>query len=147
PPLGRTSLLTGLLLVALCELPLSAPAGEKLTLQTDPAVTVRYNVMVPMRDGVRLSTDIYRPTKEGKYPVILLRDPYLNGMEAWGATLARLGYECVKNGYVFLHQDVRGRNDSEGKFYPYFSEPQDGYDVQQWAGSQPWSNGKVGLWG
>lgn len=118
--------------------------------QTAPAVStadlpiIRYNVMVPMRDGVRLSTDIHRPAKPGRYPVILVRDLYQNGAEpAW----LEAGRKWAERGYVFVHQDVHGRLDSEGMFYPYLSEATDGYDAQQWAGSQPWSNGKVGMLG
>lgn len=114
------------------------------TAHKEPDVSVQYNVMVPMRDGVRLATDIYRPAKPGKYPVILVRDPYTNGSDP---DRVNEGHKWAKNGYVFLHQNVRGRYDSEGQFYPYMAELADGYDAQQWAGSQPWSNGKVGTLG
>lgn len=106
------------------------------------AVIVEMNVMVPMRDGVRLSTDIYRPSKPGRYPVVLFRDAYGNGSGALNS--AR---KWVDNGYVYVSQDVRGRHDSEGYYYPYMHEINDGYDTQQWAGSQSWSSGKVGMVG
>jgi putative CocE/NonD family hydrolase len=99
-----------------------------------------------MRDGVRLSTDIFRPTKPGQYPVILFRNPYGNGTNGAYASL-EVGYKWAKLGYVYVHQDVRGRYDSEGKFYTYTAELADGYDAQQWAGSQDWSSGKVGTLG
>ena len=128
----------------------SAPAfGEAAT--NDPIhfgntkVIATYNVMVPMRDGVRLSTDIYRPAQPGKYPVLLIRDPYDNGSA--DKAIAE-GYQWAERGYVFIHQNVRGRYDSEGgRFYPYKAEATDGYDTQVWAGQQPWSNGKVGMYG
>ncbi len=107
-----------------------------------PDVIAQYNVMVPMRDGVRLSTDVYRPAKPGRYPVILTRGAYGNGSGGLaGATV------WVKRGYAVVNQDVRGRYDSEGHYYPYVAELNDGYDTQQWAGSQPWSSGKVGMVG
>lgn len=122
----------------------SVVVAEQAGSPHDSAVVVEYNVMMPARDGVRLATDIHRPAAGGKYPVILVRDIYDNGSEdKWVAE----GKQWAKRGYVFLHQDVRGRGDSEGQFYPYVQEINDGYDAQQWAGSQPWSNGKVGMMG
>ncbi len=104
-----------------------------------------YNVMVPMRDGVRLSTDIYKPAKPGKYPTILVRDTYDNG--SWDKHIAE-GYTWAERGYVFIHQNVRGRYDSEGgAHYPYKFEAKDGYDTQMWIAEQSWSNGKVGMMG
>lgn len=108
------------------------------------SVIAEYNVMVPMRDGVELATDVFRPAKPGRYPVILTRDPYDNGSDD---TSIAEGYLWAERGYVFIHQDVRGRYDSNGTFYPYAAELQDGYDAQQWAGQQPWSNGNVGMLG
>ena len=102
---------------------------------------VRYNVMVPMRDGVRLATDIYFPEGPGPFPVILERDPYSNGTE--GNYYLEKGQFWASHGYCFLHQDVRGRHDSEGAWYAFMNEAADGYDAIHWAGQQPWSNGKV----
>jgi len=122
----------------------NAVMAERAGSPYDKAVVVEYNIMMPARDGVKLATDVYRPAAPGKYPVLLVRDIYDNGSEdKWVAE----GNRWAKRGYVFLHQDARGRNDSEGVFYPYFQEINDGYDAQQWAGSQPWSNGKVGMLG
>ena len=99
--------------------------------------------MVPMRDGVKLATDIYLPEGDGAWPTILIRTPY--GMSGGGglAVLANL------RGYAFVSQDFRGRFDSEGVDYPVFlhggwGERQDGYDTVEWIAAQDWCNGKVG---
>lgn len=110
--------------------------------QEKSTVVDYYNVMIPMRDGVKLATDIYRPDKTGTYPVLLMRGPY-----GQSAQLVETGQRWAKRGYVFIYQDVRGRYDSEGTFYPYMFEANDGYDTQQWAGQQPWSTGDVGTLG
>ncbi len=133
-PMGSLGLLLTVLMAPVCGLA-SAPESPRTMLSET-------NVMVRMRDGVGLSTDIYRPAKEGRYPVILFRDAYGNG--SGGAGSAK---QWVELGYVFVVQDVRGRYDSEGSYYPYAAEANDGYDAQQWAGSQPWSSGKVGMLG
>ena len=113
-------------------------------------VEVRYNVMVPMRDGVRLSADIYFPRGgdgprdgDGPYPVVLTRTPYDNMTDL----LVDNGYFYAQHGYVYVCQDVRGRNDSEGEFYPWVNEFNDGHDTIEWIGSQPWCDGNVGMTG
>ena len=88
------------------------------------SVSVQKDVMVPMRDGVRLSADIYRPSKEGKYPVILLRTMY--GKRNPGHKYSFTGSLFASQGYVFIVQDVRGKFDSEGEFYPYIYEAEIG---------------------
>jgi hypothetical protein len=98
-------------------------------------------VLVPMRDGVKLSTDIYRPEAEGRYPAVILRTPYNKGGSR------NQGEFFSRHGYVFVAQDVRGRFASEGGFYPFVNEGLDGYDTIEWAAAQPWSNGKVGTFG
>jgi putative CocE/NonD family hydrolase len=104
-------------------------------------VSVDKNVMVRMRDGVRLATDIYRPAAEGKHPVILTRTPYgKNMMELKARFYAR-------RGYVYAVQDCRGRFESEGKWDPFFNEPADGYDTIEWLAVQPWSSGRIGMIG
>jgi putative CocE/NonD family hydrolase len=95
-----------------------------------------------MRDGVRLSTDIYRPDAPGKFPVLLLRTPYGNGGKD-----DKDGHFYAERGYVVVIQDTRGRYDSEGMFDPMQTEALDGYDTQQWIGKQPWCNGKLGTFG
>ena len=104
-------------------------------------------VMVPMRDGVRLATDVYVPRQGvGPWPVILQRTPY---------DKRACNYEDAKyyaaRGYAVVVQDERGRYRSEGEYYWWrdygWGERQDGYDAIEWAGTQPWSNGKVGTMG
>ncbi|HVP58367.1 MAG TPA: CocE/NonD family hydrolase [bacterium] len=104
-------------------------------------VTVDQGTWIPMRDGVKLSADIYRPDAPGKFPVVLVRTPYKKEMsELQGRYFAR-------RGYVYAAEDCRGRFASEGKWNPFFDEPADGYDSVEWLASQPWSTGKVGMIG
>lgn len=98
---------------------------------------------VRMRDGVHLAADVYRPKKEGRYPVILRRTPYLRTDPR---PLETIRY-FVERGYAYVFMDVRGRGDSEGVFVPYRNDGRDGYDTIEWCASQPWSNGRVGTVG
>ncbi|MBM3212958.1 CocE/NonD family hydrolase, partial [Candidatus Poribacteria bacterium] len=101
------------------------------------------NSMVPMRDGIKLSTDIYLPKGKGPWPVILVRTPYSkNGLEGFAI-------QANQRGYALVVQDFRGRFESEGEDYPVFlhggwGKYQDGYDTVEWIASQNWCNGKVG---
>ena len=98
-------------------------------------VKMRFDVKVPMRDGVNLSTDIYFPDVAGSVPTILIRTPYNNNNDG-------VVEDCMffaSRGYAVATQDVRGRWDSEGEWYPFMHEAQDGFDTQEWIGSQPWS--------
>ncbi|MBM3735904.1 MAG: CocE/NonD family hydrolase [Acidobacteria bacterium] len=101
-------------------------------------------VAVPMRDGVKLYADIYRPAAPGKYPVIVSRTPYSTERypNAYDAAVF-----FSRRGYVYVYQDVRGRHESEGKWEPFRNDIEDGYDTIEWAARQPWSNGKVGMQG
>ena len=103
-------------------------------------------VLVPMRDGVGLSTNIYRPKgADGDVPTILWKTPY-NEHNLRGGTL-RYAIEAVRHGYAFIVQNERGRYFSQGK-YQILGYPQtDGYDTLSWIAEQPWSNGKVGTLG
>ena len=104
----------------------------------------RHNVKVPMRDGVNLSADIYSPAGQpGPFPVILGRTPYDNT----NAESMESAFFYPQHGYVFVAQDVRGRNDSDGEFKPFFDEIDDGYDTVEWIGAQPWCDGNVGMVG
>ncbi len=103
------------------------------------------NVMVPMRDGVRLATDVVRPDAPGRFPVLINRGPY--GKDGYLDNPDHSIWFFPRNGYVLLSQDVRGRFASEGDYNPLFQEAQDGYDTVEWAARQPWSNGRVATTG
>ncbi len=114
-------------------------APQAATSQSAPVV--EKNVPVPMRDGVQLGADIYRPSAAGRFPVLLCRTPYnKNGQEA----LAKF---FVEHGYAVVVVDSRGLHASKGQWNPYTDEARDGYDTQQWVGQQPWSTGQVGMFG
>ena len=102
-----------------------------------------WDVKVPMRDGVRLAANIYFPEGNEPFPVVLNRTPY--GKDT--ALRTKRAQPFVKAGYVVVHMDVRGRGNSDGVYNPYFQEIEDGHDSLEWAGTQPWSNGKVGTYG
>jgi putative CocE/NonD family hydrolase len=104
-------------------------------------VVVQRGVEATMRDGVSLRADIYRPKQEGRYPVLLQRTPYNK------ANGADFGMRAAEAGYVAIIQDVRGRFTSEGEWYPFKWESQDGFDTVEWAAALPYANGKVGMWG
>lgn len=103
-----------------------------------------YHAKVKMRDGVELATDIYLPDAEGTFPTLLVRDMYSNGTNAGRQAYARF---ATANGYAFVFQSVRGRYDSDGNWYPYFPDINDGDDTLSWIADQPWSDGKVGMFG
>ncbi len=107
-------------------------------------VVVEKDVMVPMRDGVELATDIYRsPAQESTegLPVILTRTPYnKTGAKVMGEYFAR-------HGYVFVAQDTRGRYNSQGVWHMMTDDGPDGVDCAAWIGKQPWSNGRIGMIG
>lgn len=109
-------------------------------------VVVERNVAVPMRDGVVLAADLYRPARDGtpapgRFPAVMERTPYdKEGRVNDGRYYAR-------RGYVAVMQDVRGRFQSEGEWYPFAREAPDGYDSVEWAAAQPWSDGNVGTMG
>lgn len=118
-----------------------------LTLWDDPLLPAPQPVRhhgteyVPMRDGVRLATEVRLPRKEGRYPVVLMRTPY-NRMVCEKTMLY-----MAERGYALVSQDVRGREDSEGDFVPFVFEMEDGRDTLDWLQQQPWCDGKVGMTG
>ncbi|HEV3059551.1 MAG TPA: CocE/NonD family hydrolase [Vicinamibacterales bacterium] len=114
--------------------------------QGGAGVAVMRDVMVAMRDGVRLATDIYLPTRDGTViadhlPAILERTPYnKNGSE-------REGRYFAERGYAFVSEDIRGRYRSEGVWRMTTDDGRDGADLCEWIGRQPWSNGSIGTMG
>jgi len=105
------------------------------------------NVMVPMRDGVKLVADIYRPAQngkpaEGRFPVLLVRTPYTRAFQ----DRANAAF-FVPRGYVFIVQSIRGRYGSEGHWRFFRDDPADGFDTAAWIAAQPWSDGSIGMLG
>jgi putative CocE/NonD family hydrolase len=119
-----------------------------------PDATVDRNVMVAMRDGVRLACDVYRPKAPGRYPVLYAVSPYIKD----SVDLPTMGVyryretgniaKWVDKGYVYVHADARGAGQSEGVYQRLSPEERrDLYDMIEWCGEQTWSNGKVGMIG
>jgi putative CocE/NonD family hydrolase len=111
---------------------------------------IEQKVMIPMRDGIRLSTDIYRPKTDRPVPVIFSRTPYNFNMWQDGKLQTRIyrtAYEVVKRGYAYVIQNERGRYFSEGKWDILGTPTTDGYDAFSWIAEQPWCNGKIGTYG
>ncbi|MFC1607253.1 CocE/NonD family hydrolase [Candidatus Latescibacterota bacterium] len=131
-------LLTMFLLIVL---PAVDSISEELS-QPTYEVIEELDVKVEMRDGIRLSTNIYRPDAKGAFPVLLMRTPYGNG----GAGSKGFHY-WAERGYVTIAQDCRGRFESGGFFYPLIHEANDGIDTIRWIIRQPWSNSKIGTFG
>jgi len=121
------------------------------------ATVIKRDIMVRMRDGVRLATDVYLPADDGtKYPIILERTPYNkeapSRSERTPTNPTPLGRAAVaeffvKRGYAFVYQDCRGRYKSEGEFVKYLNDGNDGFDCCKWIIEQPWSNGRIGTMG
>ncbi|MGD1100585.1 MAG: CocE/NonD family hydrolase [Terriglobia bacterium] len=117
--------------VAILGLSLNALVAAEENLRMVP------NVPVPMRDGTILAADVYLPAQTGRYPVLLDRSPYGKaGGKGEGVYFA-------PHGYAVMIQDTRGRYDSDGDWYAFTHEADDGQDTIAWAAHQPWSNGKV----
>jgi putative CocE/NonD family hydrolase len=142
--LGRVLLFSGLLLpVAGSARPAIAQQGEI----SPPRYEVRLekSVLVHMRDGVRLSTDLYFPVGAVEpLPVIAIRSPYDKSGFQEPPSLA---HEFAKRGFVVAVQDMRGRYESEGHYIVGRANRDDGYDFLSWLAGQPWSNGKIGTYG
>lgn len=110
------------------------------------SAAIERKVLVPMRDGIGLSTDIYLPKDvEGPFPTIFWRTPY-NYNELSGAR-ARTAKRAVESGYAFVIQNERGKFFSEGEWEILGRPRTDGYDALGWIAAQEWSNGKVGTIG
>lgn len=109
-------------------------------------IRLERSVAVPMRDGVRLSTDLYWPVGAGeKLPVVLARTPY--NKNAYHGRTGSFPYIFAGQGFLVAVQDVRGRFESEGEFVVQGGDQEDGYDAVEWIAAQPWSNRRVGTFG
>jgi putative CocE/NonD family hydrolase len=126
-------------------------AADAATSPTLPSGAFAYhadpNVFVPMRDGVRLATDLYLPDGPAgaRYPVVLIRTPYGNvpGHNFNDAAIQVF----ASHGFVVAVQDKRGKYRSEGVYMPSGGDANDGYDTVDWLSKQPWSNGRIGTYG
>ncbi len=127
------------LLILLC---LPSAAEQPHEQEPNRAVDFTWGVKIPMRDGMKLNATVYRPKDQKEpLPVIFELTPYISDSYHGRA------FYFAQHGYVFAIVDVRGRGNSEGRFDPFLQEPQDGHDVVEWLARQPWSNGKVTMWG
>ena len=118
--------------------------------ELDEIAIVDQKFMMPMRDGIRLATDIYRPKTDKKVPIIFSRTPY--NFNSWGdgkqrTRTAQRALEAVKRGYAYVVQNERGRYYSEGEWDILGVPLTDGYDAFTWMKDQSWSNGKIGTLG
>lgn len=141
------SLITGFLIILSASMIL---AQEDVLQQLEEIAIIEQKIMMPMRDGVRLATDIYRPKTDKPVPIIFSRTPY--NFNTWRdgemstRTLQR-AYEAVKRGYAYVVQNERGRFFSEGEWDILGTPLTDGYDAFSWMKNQSWSNGKIGTYG
>ena len=139
-----------ILATALLSVYSSPMAQTNILNKLEEIAVIEQKVMVPMRDGIRLATDIYRPKTDKPVPVIFSRTPY--NFNSWGdgepktRTMQR-AYEAVKRGYAYVVQNERGRYFSEGKWDILGTPTTDGYDMFTWLKDRPWSNGKIGTYG
>src|SRR5216683_6731493 len=111
---------------------------------SEASVLVELDLPVPMRDGVRLRANVYRPP-EGRWPVLLTRLPYGKDLPLGTAVLDPV--QAARRGYVVIVQDTRGRLASEGEWNPFVDEAADGVDTIAWAAALPYSDGQVGMYG
>ena len=109
------------------------------------SVRFESNVAIMMRDGTITYADTFRPDVSGKVPALLSRTPYDKSAAVRGAALDAIS--AAARGYAVVVQDVRGRYQSEGAFYTFVNEIDDGYDSVEWVAGQPWCDGKVGMYG
>lgn len=128
----------------------SSQAQENVLEQLEEIAIIDQKVMMPMRDSVRLSTDIYRPKGDGKYPIIFSRTPYNFNSYRDGELVTRTlqaALDAVTRGYAYVVQNERGRFFSEGEWDILGTPLTDGYDAFTWMAAQTWSNGKIGTLG
>ena len=109
-------------------------------------VLIEKNVAVPMRDGVLTYGDLYRPAEGPAMPALVSRTPY-DKEGTMPSPLVPQPQKLAERGYAVLIVDTRGRFSSEGRFEPFHDDAEDGYDTVEWAASQPWCDGNVGIYG
>ena len=111
------------------------------------AVTKQVNVEAKMRDGTILRADVYRPTTKDPVPVILMRTQYGKAAAQVAPSRFQSPDWYASHCYIVVIQDIRGQGASDGAFYEYAHDRNDGYDSVEWAARLPGSNGKVGMYG
>lgn len=116
-----------------------------MSVQSSQQVVIEFDVPAQMRDGVTLRANVYRPTGDGCWPVLLTRLPY--GKDFPNAAGVLDPIMAARRGYVVIVQDTRGRFSSEGEWRPMRNEDLDGVDTLAWAAQLPYSNGEVGMFG
>lgn len=126
------------------------PNAADVLQQLQDIAIIEQKVMMPMRDGVRLATDIYRPKTGKPAPIIFSKTPY--NVNSWGdgeqrANTYQAALDAVKHGYAYVVQNERGKFFSEGDWDILGPPTTDGYDAFSWMAKQPWSNGKIGTLG
>ncbi len=112
--------------------------GSLLAQEAPQPFIFEADVQVPMRDGTKLTANVFRPRDPGRYPAILMRTPY--GKMNEKSDEARRYTEA---GFVMVSQDCRGRGKSAGTWDPFRYDAEDGFDTQEWVGKQPWCNGEI----
>lgn len=122
------------------------PKPRKTEFTQNTSVHSETNVSISMRDNIVLRADIFKPAGDGQFPVLLSRIPYGKHRPRYHSLYID-PQRAVARGYAVVIQDVRGRHTSDGEFYPYRHEPNDGYDTVEWCAQQTWSNGDVGMFG
>src|ERR1051326_4842863 len=121
-----------------------APASQQAPAPKPPEdpFDMIWALKIPMRDGVQLNATVYRPhAQKDPLPVVFTFTPYI------GDSYQDRAEYFAQNGYVYALVDVRGRGNSGGNFEPFANDARDGYDVVEFLAKQPWSNGKVAMWG
>lgn len=129
---------------------LTAQDTAAIYLKLQEIAVIDQKVMMPMRDGIRLATDIYRPKGDKKVPIVFSKTPYQFNTWVDGKMTTRTleeAYNAVSRGYAYVVQNERGRYFSEGEWDILGAPITDGYDAFTWMAAQPWSNGKIGVIG
>ena len=139
-----------LLLLFVTSFSLLAQQQSDIYKKLEAIAIIDQKVMMPMRDGERLATDIFRPKGNGKVPIVFSRTPY--NFNTWGDGEMRTrgleaAYDAVQRGYAYVVQNERGRFFSEGEWDILGTPTTDGYDAFEWMSKQSWSNGKIGVFG
>src|SRR2546429_2392163 len=116
-----------------------------MAMQTEQKILIDFDVEAQMRDGTTLRANVYRPTGDDQWPVLLTRLPYGKDLPIGGSVMDPA--QVARRGYVVIVQDTRGRFTSEGEWMPFINEALDGVDTIEWASRLPYSNGIVGMYG